>query len=53
MKVLKALLATIGVFGVSIFLSWVSNQGVYGEILLWASVFLMVFTGFYCIINNK
>ena len=43
MKVLKALLGTISLFGVAIFFAWIATLGVWGVIALFATIFIAVF----------
>ena len=52
MKLLKALLATIGIFGFSFFMVWIAHQGMFGFIVMLAVVFVMVFVGIYGAINE-
>ena len=52
MKIVKALLATIGIFCIAGFLAWIENQGTFGLILLLVIIFSMVFLGMYYVVNK-
>lgn len=47
MKLLKAILSTIGVFGGAILLTWIMSLGVYGVIAGFALIFIAVVFAFY------
>lgn len=47
MALLKALLATIGIFGVSTFMAWLGHQGIIGTIAVLAIVFAGLTYAFY------
>lgn len=52
MALLKALLATIGLFGVAIFITWLGHQEVIGTIAVLAIVFIAITYCFYDVFKS-
>ena len=52
MTLLKALLATSGIFGFSIFMAWLGNQGAIGIIAVLTIVFIGITYVFYDIFKQ-